>query len=612
MVKQEKKIKEKPKYNTWQNIAFTISNMWKWDRLLVILCVLQAPLKVASDLSGLFVVRLVISLIENNSSAEMFILQIFVFCAAMFLLNIITNILSAKIRWRQDKIRFNYQNMANYKNMDADYENIESPDGLNKMQKAFDSIQSPQSATQNIINILVDLATSIVGFATLSAIITTLNPLLLIIITAVTLIQHFIHRSGNRWDYKNGDKWACFYRKLGYINNISGDFERAKDVRLYSLKPWLHDVFQQELRKYIKWEKTAEKHAFVFFDVSYAVIYLLICNAISFAYLIMSVLGNSMTIADAVFYFSAIGTFTGVLTGILFGARELNKSSLSICHLREFLDMPDKSNRAKGADMPESAVDIEFENVSFAYPKSEKNVLDNVAFKIKKGEKIAIVGNNGAGKTTLVKLLIGLYRPAGGNIKINGRDIDEYNRDEYYSIISPVFQDIYLFPVSIAQNIALREEAEININKLSRSIQFAGFQGKIDSLPEGYNTPLVKSVVDNAIELSGGEKQKLALARALYKDGLMLVLDEPTAALDPIAENEVYLKYNEFAKDKTSIFISHRLASTRFCDRIFFLDEGKITETGSHDELMAKNGKYAEIFNIQSHYYKEGATNEKA
>jgi ABC-type multidrug transport system fused ATPase/permease subunit len=238
--------------------------------------------------------------------------------------------------------------------------------------------------------------------------------------------------------------------------------------------------------------------------------------------------------------------------------------------------------------------------------------LRNLSFKIKKGEKIAIVGNNGAGKTTLVKLLSALYQPSGGSIKINGKNIAEYNRDEYYTLISPVFQDIYLFPVSIAQNIALCEESDINNDKLSQAIRFAGLQEKIESLPDGYNTPLIKSVVDNAIELSGGEKQKLALARALYKNGLMLILDEPTATLDPIAENEIYLKYNEFSKDKTSIFISHRLASTRFCDRIFFLDDGNIAETGSHDELMAQKGKYAEIFSIQSHYYREGAANEKA
>jgi ABC-type multidrug transport system fused ATPase/permease subunit len=245
--------------------------------------------------------------------------------------------------------------------------------------------------------------------------------------------------------------------------------------------------------------------------------------------------------------------------------------------------------------------------VSFAYPKSEKYIIENVSFKIEKGEKIAIVGNNGAGKTTLIKLLSGLYQPSGGSIKINGRNISEYNRDDYYSIISPVFQDIYLYPVSIAQNIALCKSSSINNNKLSQTVQFAGLQNKIDSLPDGYDTLLMKSVEDNAIELSGGEKQKLALSRALYKDGLLLILDEPTAALDPIAENEIYLHYNEFAKDKTSIFISHRLASTRFCDHIFFLDSGNIIETGSHDELMAQNGRYAEIFNIQSYYYKKGA-----
>jgi ABC-type bacteriocin/lantibiotic exporter with double-glycine peptidase domain len=297
--------------------------------------------------------------------------------------------------------------------------------------------------------------------------------------------------------------------------------------------------------------------------------------------------------------------------GVINNINSVNQACLDICHLREFLDIPDKSNRGKGINLPDSAVDIEFENVSFIYPKSEKNVLDNLSFKIIKGEKIAIVGNNGAGKTTLVKLISALYQPSGGNIKINGKNIAEYNRDEYQSIISPVFQDIYLFPASIAENIVLCDKSDININKLSKAIQFAGLQNKIDNLPDGYNTLLIKSVEDNAIELSGGEKQKLALARALYKDGLMLILDEPTAALDPIAENEIYLKYNEFSKNKTSIFISHRLASTRFCDRIFFFFFVNITETGSHYELMAKNGRYAEMFNIQSHYYREDAVNEK-
>jgi ABC-type multidrug transport system fused ATPase/permease subunit len=481
-------------------------------------------------------------------------------------------------------------NLTSEKNMDADYANVESPEGMDKMQRAFDTVNNNISATQEIINILVFTASSVLSFAALFSIISTLSPVLLAAMVALTAAQYFVNRAGHRWKHRNTENWTPIDRKLSYIDRVSGDFERAKDIRIYDLKTWLRDIFSITLGKRAGWYKKSEKAAFAYYDANQSVIQIILCNGLTFLFLISNVTKGTLTIADAVFYLSAAGMLAGVIMDVVNGASQLNAASLSICYLREFLDMPDLSNRGKGAPLPGSAVEIEFEDVSFAYPASGANVVDGMSFKIRKGEKIAIVGKNGAGKTTLVKLISGLYRPSNGKITINGREIYEYNRDEYFSLISAVFQDIYLFPVSIAQNIALCEEKDIDERKFVETVRSAGLKGKLESLPEGENTLLLKGVLDGAVELSGGEKQKLALARALYKDGPLLILDEPTAALDPIAENEMYLKYNEFTKGRTSVFISHRLSSTRFCDRIFYIDEGKIAGTLAASSPAAEFG----------------------
>lgn len=216
------------------------------------------------------------------------------------------------------------------------------------------------------------------------------------------------------------------------------------------------------------------------------------------------------------------------------------------------------------------------------------------------------MGVNGAGKTTLVKLICGLYQPTSGQILLNGVDITEFNRNEYYGIISAVFQEPRFLPCTVLENVSMAPEQESDKENFSVCIEKAGLTEKIKSLPQKENTYLVKNVNEDAVELSGGEMQRLLLARALYKDSPILVLDEPTAALDPIAENEIYLRYSEISQNKTSIYISHRLSSTRFCDRIVLLDNSRIAEIGTHNELLNQNGKYAEMFNIQSKYYREG------
>ena len=221
------------------------------------------------------------------------------------------------------------------------------------------------------------------------------------------------------------------------------------------------------------------------------------------------------------------------------------------------------------------------------------------------GEKLAIVGLNGAGKTTLVRLLCGFFDPTEGHVLLNGRDIREFNRREYYQLFSAVFQEFSVLDVTVAENIAQTVE-NINYEKIHDCIEKAGLSALIQELPKGLDTHVGKEVFLDGVLCSGGQTQRLMLARALYKDGPILMLDEPTAALDPIAENDIYMKYNDMTQGKTSIFISHRLASTRFCDRIIFMADGTIVEQGTHESLLAQDGEYAKLFEVQSRYYQEG------
>jgi ABC-type multidrug transport system fused ATPase/permease subunit len=235
------------------------------------------------------------------------------------------------------------------------------------------------------------------------------------------------------------------------------------------------------------------------------------------------------------------------------------------------------------------------------------DTISHFNLQINGGSKIALVGINGAGKTTLVKLLAGLYYPTEGEILINGRSIRDYNIEEYYRLIAVVFQDVEILAFTIAKNIAACSDDMINYERVRKCLEMAGLKDKIDELRDKENTYLTQSIDKDGIMLSGGQMQKLMLARALYKDSPIIILDEPTAALDPIAESEIYEKYNDLTRGKTSLFISHRLSSTKFCDRIIFLENGSIVEDGTHRQLMDKGGRYAEMFEIQSHYYKENS-----
>ena len=245
---------------------------------------------------------------------------------------------------------------------------------------------------------------------------------------------------------------------------------------------------------------------------------------------------------------------------------------------------------------------VEFKNVSFKYPGSDNWALKNVSMKFQIGKRLAIVGENGSGKTTFIKLLCRLYDPQEGEILLNGIDIRKYRYDDYMGIFSIVFQDFQLISQSLGSNVA--GSVDYDPQRVKQALADAGFGPRLESLPKGLDTQLYKDYGEDGIEVSGGEAQKIAIARALYKDAPFIILDEPTAALDPMAEAEIYAKFNEISGDKTAIYISHRLSSCKFCDEILVFDRGSILQQGTHEALLEQSsGKYAQLWNAQAQYY---------
>ena len=459
----------------------------------------------------------------------------------------------------------------------------------------------------DLVRGIFELIQCVLGYALFGTVVSFASPWFLLFVTAAPVVNLLSVRWYQNWSFRTRREVTDLNRRLGVVTELPGDFNAAKDIRVYSMGGWLRTLRSGLAAQWAVWDRRIAGHSFAS-RIGDVFVWLLRDGG-AYALLITLMLRQEITIDRFVLYFAAISSMSKWVGGIMDGWNRIHKNSLSICDYRDYIDWPDQdgSGEAKADGHLHAAPEIVFDRVSFRYDGAETDALHELSFTLHAGEKLAVVDPNGAGKTTLVKLLCGLYKPTSGEIRINGVPLDKFKRDDYYRLIAPVFQDVRPGFFMLAETVAGRRIEDADLARVEDCLRQAGLGEKLDSLPDGMKTKLDKQINSGGTALSGGELQKLMLARALYKDAPMLVLDEPTAALDPIAESRVYAEYHRMCRDKTAVFISHRLASTAFCDRIFLLEDGRIREEGTHEALLRQNGKYKEMFDIQAVWYRDGA-----
>ncbi|MDR0974360.1 MAG: ABC transporter ATP-binding protein/permease [Ruminococcus sp.] len=430
-----------------------------------------------------------------------------------------------------------------------------------------------------------------------------LNPLVIVVCVVSGIVNFFLFNYFHKLSKKNvWDALRTYWRREQYVKRTAQDFEYGKDIRVYNIAGFILKKLSKLHEERL--EKSKLNSSYWGFQSGINVVISLTGNTIIVFILLDSIINGEISASDFALMFGVGNTFINRLNGFLTQVSFGINCSRQVNDFRTFLEYPIDDSEDDKISLPRfDNYEFEFKDVGFRYPNTEKWALKKMNITLAPGKRLAVVGLNGAGKSTFIKLLCGLYQPTEGEILLGGVNINRYKKADYFKIFSPVFQDIEMFALEIAENVSMKESTDIA--KAETALNDAGLGDKISSMPDGIHTQLLKILYESGTDLSGGEKQKLALARALYKDAPVVVLDEPTSALDAIAEQNLYKSFDRLIGGKTSVYISHRLSSTQFCDNVAMFEEGVLIEYGTHESLLQNGGKYAEMFTTQAQYYKE-------
>lgn len=595
--------KQKNRYSMGACVGYMLSMAWRHNKSVIFSVLALAAMSVSLSVTELYAAPRILQKVTDQAPLGELLGTIAVFTLALFLLRALKSYTEdANFLERVDLRTWIICDLVK-KVFTTAYPNTLDPAAIKAMDGAMNANGSNRSGTEHVWLTLTTLLTDVAGFLIYLLLLTKVSPWILMVILTSSVAGFYVNKKVRDWDFRHKEEEQKMWTQENSLEKRSQSVELAKDIRIFGLAPWLREIYDGIMRSH---QALVERRHRGYFWASLTDVALsLLRSGVAYAYLITMVLQGSITAAEFLLYFSAVSGFTAWVTSILSEFVTLNEECLSISQVMTYLNWPEPFRFTGGKPIPQGdAWELKLEDVSFRYPGTDKNLFEHLNLTIHPGEKLAVVGLNGAGKTTLVKLLAGFYDPDEGRVLLNGQDIREFNRRDYYGLLSAVYQEFSILDATVADNVAQGENPDEE--KIWNCLEKAGLKSFIEGLPQKLQTHVGRDVYLDGTLFSGGQTQRLMLARALYKDGPILILDEPTAALDPIAESDIYTKYSDMTAGKTSLFISHRLASTRFCDRIIFLADGKIAEEGTHEELLSLGGEYAKLFQVQSRYYQEG------
>lgn len=595
------------KRSSLSNLFYALHDVYLYKKSSIAFLVLAILGTLGEAVLGTLTSYFVVLSLTNQSDPSRYLTLVGILAASAFACTALKIWGSESYNWRSTFARCTvcWQRLT-LKTISTDYMNVEPREERKVIEKGWHALDSNWIGLEGMMKQIPNLFIGVIGTLVYAIIAGIYVPWILLIMAGMVLSTYLFSLWGYRYLQKTRDEDERLQTRVMVMREDTTTLENSKDIRGYRLDKWFDEVYKVLSQDLFKLWAKIQMH-FYLGEVSNN-LFLFARDAIAYSLLLPQVLNGSISLATFTFL---IGIIAGFSTWVNDAVQAWNKAryeSVLVDDYRNALLMPDYFNHGEGKDIKslQKPFEIVFDHVAFHYPGDEKEILHDINLTIHPGEKIALVGNNGAGKTTLIKLLCGLYKPTSGRILLNGIDIQEFNIDDYMSLIGALFQDVRPMAFTLKTNVACCPENQIDEKRLAEALSKADLSDKVASLPEKENTYITQTFDLSGVQLSGGETQKLLLARALYKNAPLLVLDEPTAALDPLSEERMYKRYLDYSKGNTSIFISHRLASTRFCDRIVYLDNGSIEEIGTHEELLKQDKKYKEMFQIQAKYYQEG------